>query len=161
MSVEIKLTEKCPRCCVLDNEYAEGGETLGSCHRFIPCIRMASFLSATQCPSGELKIVTEAKNTGELCSLKTALTWAYSTMLRCHTSQLFFSWVCCTENCTNDQIRHWKVQCVFFHNHLFFVFFFPVRRSAALDRKTSEIPSSSTSFCLSHKRSKDQSSPDH
>lgn len=32
--------------------------------------------TATQCPSAELKIVTGAKNSGELCSLKAALTWA-------------------------------------------------------------------------------------
>ena len=77
VSVEIGLTGKCPRCYVLDNEYAEGGETPGSWHRFISphsdgLIPVTA--TATQCPSTELKIATEAKNSWELCSLKAALT---------------------------------------------------------------------------------------
>ncbi len=77
--------------------------------------------TATQCPSGELKIVTEAKNSGELCSLKAALTCAHWTKLYCHTLSSFSYTGQCIENCKNDQIIHGKLQYVFFRNDLLFL----------------------------------------
>lgn len=124
VSVEIRLTGKCPRCYVLDNEYAEGGETPGSWHRFISphsdgLIPVRA--TATQCPSTELKIVTEAKNSWELCSLEAALTWTHTTKLHHHALGSFSYIEQCIENCKNDQAIHQQPQYVFWKKWLWFL----------------------------------------
>lgn len=67
--------------------------------------------TATQCPSGDLKIVTQAKNSGELCSLKAALTWAHSTKLCCHTLWSFPQTGQCIETVKMTRLYIYNMSC--------------------------------------------------
>lgn len=107
VSVEIRLTGKCPRCYVLDNEYAGGGDSwqLAQVHSLHSDGLIPVRATATQCPSRELKIVTEAKNSGELCSLKAALTWP-------HSANTLWSFPY-----TGQSLENWKVTRLYIRNY--------------------------------------------